>query len=118
MELFTYFLIELLEHIYIYIIHIFPIKFLCYLLPSVRSKNSVAWVRERTIPTERTPRVGEVRTNFWGQRLPRGQRDGSLRPYSRFSRPEPLLFLPSSSSIVLTRLNEPRSRPTTSQKIW
>jgi hypothetical protein len=24
--------------------------------------------------------------------VPRGQRDGSLRPYSRFSRPEPLLF--------------------------
>jgi hypothetical protein len=41
-----------------------------------------------------------------------------LRPYSRFSRPEPLLFLPSSSSIVLTRLSGPRSRPTTSQKIW
>jgi hypothetical protein len=30
----------------------------------------------------------------------------------------PLLFLPSSSSIVLTRLSGPRSRPTTSQKIW
>jgi hypothetical protein len=26
------------------------------------------------------------------QRVPRGQRDGSLRPYSRFSRQEPLLF--------------------------
>jgi hypothetical protein len=25
--------------------------------------------------------------------VPRGQRDGSLRPYSQFSRPEPLLFL-------------------------
>jgi hypothetical protein len=24
--------------------------------------------------------------------MPRGQRDGSLRPYSRFSRQEPLLF--------------------------
>jgi hypothetical protein len=42
----------------------------------------------------------------------------SLRQYSRFSRPEPLLFLPSSSSIVLTRLSRPGSRPTTSQKIW
>jgi hypothetical protein len=37
-------------------------------------------------------------------------------PYSRLSRPEPLLFLPSSSSIVLMRLSEPRSRPNTSQK--
>jgi hypothetical protein len=41
-----------------------------------------------------------------------------LRPCSRFSRPEPLLFLPSSSSVVLTRLSGPRSRPTTSQRIW
>jgi hypothetical protein len=45
-----------------------------------------------------------------------GQRGGSLGPYSRFSRPEPLIFLPSSSSIVLRRLSGPRSRPTTSQK--
>jgi hypothetical protein len=45
--------------------------------------NSVVLVRERTIPTER---------------------DGSLRPHSRISRPEPRLFHPSSSSVVLTRL--------------
>jgi hypothetical protein len=45
--------------------------------------------------------------------VPRGQRDWSLRPYSRFSRPEPLPFLSSSSSVVLTRLSGPRSRPTT-----
>jgi hypothetical protein len=55
---------------------------------------------------------------FADRGVPRGQRDGPLRPYSRFSRPEPLLFLPSSSSAVLTRLGGPRSRPTTSQKIW
>jgi hypothetical protein len=47
-----------------------------------------------------------------------GQRGGSLRPYSRLSRPEPLLFLSSSSSVVLTRLSGHRSRPITSQKIW
>jgi hypothetical protein len=35
----------------------------------------------------------------------RGQRDGSLRPYFRFSRQKPLL--------VLKRLSGPRSRPTT-----
>jgi hypothetical protein len=40
------------------------------------------------------------------------------RPYYRISRPEPLLFLPSSSSIVHTRLSGPRSRPIASQKIW
>jgi hypothetical protein len=45
--------------------------------------------------------------------VPRGQCDGSLWPYSRFYRQEPLLFLSSSSSIVLTRLSGPRSRPTT-----
>jgi hypothetical protein len=26
--------------------------------------NSVAWIRERTIPTERRPHVGEVIANF------------------------------------------------------
>jgi hypothetical protein len=30
--------------------------------------NSVAWVRERAIPTELPPLVGEVSANFWGQR--------------------------------------------------
>jgi hypothetical protein len=48
---------------------------------------------------------------FAGYKLSRGQRYGSLRPYSWFSRSEPLLFLPSSSSIVFTRLSGPRSRP-------
>jgi hypothetical protein len=46
--------------------------------------NSVAWVLERTtIPTECPPLVGDVSANF----LPRGQRDWSLRSYSRLSRP-------------------------------
>jgi hypothetical protein len=36
-----------------------------------------------------------------------------LRPYSRFYRQVPLLFYSSSSSVVLTRLSGPRSRPTT-----
>jgi hypothetical protein len=60
---------------------------------------------------------GEVSANFCGWKVPRGQRDGSIRPYSWYSRPEPLLFLSSSSSIALTRLSGPRSRPTNSQKI-
>jgi hypothetical protein len=50
--------------------------------------------------------------------VPRCQRDGFLRPYLRLSRPKSILFLSSCSSIVLTRLSGPRSRPTTSQKIW
>src|SRR5215510_803473 len=36
--------------------------------------------------------------------------------YSLFSRPEPLLLYSSSSSVNLTRLSGPRSRPTTAQK--
>jgi hypothetical protein len=44
--------------------------------------------------------------------VPRGQRDGSQRPYSRFSRQEPLLFYQVAPQFVLTRLSAPRSRPT------
>jgi hypothetical protein len=33
---------------------------------SMHKKNSVVWVRERTIPTERPPLVGEVTVNFCG----------------------------------------------------
>jgi hypothetical protein len=47
-------------------------------------KNSMVWVSERTIPTERPPLVGEVIANFCVERVPRGQNDGSLRPYYRF----------------------------------
>jgi hypothetical protein len=80
--------------------------------------NSVASVRERAILTEQPQLVDEVSVNFCGYRLPRCQRDGSLRPYSRISRLEPLLFISSGSSIVHTRRSGPRSRPTTSQRIW
>jgi hypothetical protein len=66
------------------------------------------------MPTERLPLLGEDSAIFCGWRVPRGQRDASLRPYSRISRPEPLLFLPSSSSVELTRLSGPRSRPSES----
>jgi hypothetical protein len=37
-------------------------------------------VRTRTIPTEWPPLVGEVSANFCGQRVSRGQRNGSPRP--------------------------------------
>jgi hypothetical protein len=55
---------------------------------------------------------------FEDRGVSRSQRNGSLYQYSRYSRSEPLLFLRSSSSVVLTRLSGPRSRPTASQKIW
>jgi hypothetical protein len=41
-------------------------------------------------PSDRRLSVKLVPT--WGQRVPCGQRDGSLRPYSRFPRQKPLLF--------------------------
>jgi hypothetical protein len=34
--------------------------------PLTRKKNSVVWVRKRTIPTERPPLLGEVIANFCG----------------------------------------------------
>jgi hypothetical protein len=43
----------------------------------------------------------------------RSQRDGSLRPYSRFSRQEQLLFYQVAPQLYSTRLSGPRSRPTT-----
>jgi hypothetical protein len=77
----------------------------------------MAIVRKRTISTERPPLVGEVSAKWvegvaWSaQRIPTAVN-------LDFSTPEPLLFHSSSSSIVLTRLSGPRSRPPTSQKIW
>jgi hypothetical protein len=83
-----------------------------------KKTNSVTLVREQSMPTERPPLVGKNSANFCGYIEPRDQCDGSLRLYSRFSRPERILFLSSSSSVVLTRMSGPRSRPITCQKIW
>jgi hypothetical protein len=47
----------------------------------------MAWVRAQTILTERQPLVSEVSASFCGYRVPHGQRNGSLRPYSRIFRP-------------------------------
>jgi hypothetical protein len=79
----------------------------------------MALVREQTIPTERPPPVGEVSANFCGQR-------GVTWSAQRIPTAVNLCFLDrsryffysSSSSIDLTRLSGPRSRPTTTQKIW
>jgi hypothetical protein len=64
-----------------------------YYKTKLTKTNSVASVRERTIPTERPPLVGEVNSNFCGWRVPHGQRDGSLRPHSRISRPDFYLWV-------------------------
>jgi hypothetical protein len=83
-----------------------------------KTKNLWPLVGEQTVLTERPPPVGEISAIFCGQRVLHGQHNRSLQPYSRFFRPEPLIFLPSSSSVVLTRLSGPRSIPTASQKMW
>jgi hypothetical protein len=80
--------------------------------------NSVVLVRKRTIPTEQPQPAGEVSANL----ADRGCRVVSaMDPHGRnlgFLDLEPLLFHSSSSSVILTRLSGPCSRPTTSQKIW
>jgi hypothetical protein len=81
-------------------------------------KNSGALVRQRTIPTERPPLVGEVSANFSGQRVSRDQRNETPRPLISVFWTGAAIFLSSSPSIILTRLSGPRPRPTTSQKIW
>jgi hypothetical protein len=77
--------------------------------------NFVALVREGLYRQSGRRLSAKLVSTFCGQRVLRGQRGESLRPYSRFSKPEPLLFLSSSSRIVLTRLSGSRSRPTTTQ---
>jgi hypothetical protein len=46
----------------------------------------------------------------------RGQHNGSIRSHSRFYSPEPLLFLSSTSSVVLMRLSGLRFRPSAAGK--
>jgi hypothetical protein len=59
--------------------------------------NSVAWVRERTIPSDR--RLSAKLVPTFADRVPRGQRDRSLRPYSWFSGLEPLVFYQVASQL-------------------
>jgi hypothetical protein len=56
----------------------------------IRNNNyiSVALILKRTMPTERLPLLGKVSANFCGLRVSHGQRNGSLRPYSRISKLE------------------------------
>jgi hypothetical protein len=72
-----------------------------------------AMVRERTIPTERPPLVGEVIANFL--RVEGATWSAWRIPTAAFSVFETgaATFLSSSSSVLLTRLSGPRSRPTT-----
>jgi hypothetical protein len=75
-------------------------------------KNSMVWVRERTIPTERPPLVNEVIANFL--RIEGATWSAWRIPTAVFSvfQTGAAIFLSSSSSVALTRLSEPRSRHT------
>jgi hypothetical protein len=61
--------------------------------------NSIENLRERTTPTELSPLDGEVSVNFCGWCRMVSAKDPL---YSRFFTQEPLLFVPSRSSIILT----------------
>jgi hypothetical protein len=78
-----------------------------------KKKTSMVWVRERTIPTERPPLVGNVIANFL--RIEGATWSAWRIPTAVFSvfYTGAATFLSSSSSVVLTRLSGPRSRPTT-----
>ena len=75
-------------------------------------------VRERTIPTERPPPVGEVSVNFCGyrgvtwlaQRVPTAVNLCFFLTWSRY------FFIQVAPQFDLTSLSGPRSRPTTTQK--
>jgi hypothetical protein len=79
--------------------------------PWLESASELYRLRDRRMLAKLVP-------TFADRGMSRSQRGGSLLPYFRISRPQPLLFLTSSSSTVLTRPNGPRSRPITSLKIW
>jgi hypothetical protein len=49
-------------------------------MPVKQEKTLWPIVRKRIIPTERPPLVGEVSANFSGERVLRGQRNGSPWP--------------------------------------
>jgi hypothetical protein len=55
---------------------------------------------------------------FVDKGVSRGKRGGTPMAVNLFSRPDRLLFLPCSSSFILTRPSGPSSRPTTTEKTW
>jgi hypothetical protein len=69
------------------------------------------------MPTERPPLAVELVPTFAVRGYHVVSGTNPLRPYSGLSRPEPLLFLPISSSVVPTRLSGPRYRPLVSPGI-
>jgi hypothetical protein len=65
-------------------------------LPRLSQSHILHWSTKRTNACELYQFAGICRVS-------RGQRHASPQPYSRLSRPQPLLLHPSSSSIVVTQ---------------
>jgi hypothetical protein len=81
-------------------------------------QNKRLLARKRTIPTQRPLQPATLVPTFAGRSC---CVVSATDPYGRscgVSRPESLLLLSIRTSIILSRLSGPRSRPTTSQKIW
>jgi hypothetical protein len=85
---------------------------------ALTNNNSVAFVRERTIPIERPPLVGEVSADF----ADRGCREVSAAdPHGRilgFLDHSRYFFFQVAPQLYSRGLSGPRSRPTSYQKIW
>jgi hypothetical protein len=99
------------QTIYTYISCSFLLCCTLFLYLNKQKTNSMVWVRERTIPTERRlsakwlPTFADKGCHVVSVTDPSGR-------ISRFSRREPLLFYLVAPQFVLTRLSGPRSRPT------
>jgi hypothetical protein len=93
-----------------------------YDLSTPRKKQRVAkqpWfvVRKRTTPTERWPLLGELECQLLRIEECRVVKAAvTYVSHFQFSRSEPILFLPSSSSFILTRVIGTRSRHNTLRK--
>jgi hypothetical protein len=80
-----------------------------------RKETSRLLLRKRTIPNGRPPLDGGISANFCGLR--RVATRPSRQLISVFCT-RAATFHPLRSSVILTKLSEPRSRPTHSQKVW
>jgi hypothetical protein len=80
--------------------------------------SSVVLVSKRNIPMERFLRSTNLLLTFAGRGCCTDSATDPHGRYSRFSRPEPILLLSSSWSVILRREGGTRSRHTTSENMW
>jgi hypothetical protein len=86
----------------------------------IKQTKHTPWilVLKRFIPTELLPLPAKIGPTFPGRRCCVVRTTDPYGRSSRFYTTVTLIFLSSSSSVILTRLRGPRYRPITSQKIW